>query len=941
MARPGRGEHPWGDADAVASARRPLPYRELFDLMPDAVLVADRNARYVAANEAAQRLLGYGEEDLCTLRVPDVVVLPAGVSDPEFVSIAREGGWRGQIELRRKDGTTVGAEGRAFAAGDGLFVSVLREVGPRIGGLLGSTPAELAAIVESSNDAIFSKTLDGMVLSWNRGAELMYGYRAEDVIGRHVSMLAPDDRKQEIQLILDRLRRGEQIRDFRTKRVTRDGRRVDVWLSISPVRDPDGVIVGAATIARDITEQVALERELERAHDQLAIITRASADGITIQDTTGRIVYANDAAARLSGYADARSLLDAPLEQVVGNFEILSEDGLPFPLDRLPGRRILAGEPEAEAILRVRAVGTDQDEWRYVRSTPMQDEAGHVRFVVNVFHDVSDLKRTEEELRFRTALLQEQAEASDEAILVVDRGGRIVSWNRRLIDMLDVSDEALRRVPRDELFESLRPRLVDPDQVLPRIRSQSGRPDDEARDEIHFVEGRVLARYTTPLRDDTGRLYGRVTYFRDVTAERKREQSQRFIAEASRELASTLDYETTLQRLTSLAVPELADWCSIELLGPSGEVRPIAVSHVDAAKVRWARELRERFPVDMNAEQGLGSVIRSGRSELYPSIPMEQIEALAKDDPDLLDMVRQLDIRSVMIVPLTARGQTLGAMQFVWAESGRSYDEDDLRLAEDVAGRAALALDNARLFGERDHIAKTLQQSLLPGPLPAIEGMRLAARYRAAGRGVEVGGDFYDVFDVGGGAYALVIGDVCGKGPTAAALMGAARHTIRTAAIRERRPSGVLSTFNTAMYQQQADQWFCTVAFVRARRVVGGARLTICCGGHPLPAIVRADGRVELAGRPGTLLGVFPDVDVADVTVDLHPGDSLVLYTDGVTDEQVDGEEFGTARLIEVLTSTAGRAPDEIASAIEDAVLRFRLDEPADDLAVLVAKVVD
>jgi PAS domain S-box-containing protein len=952
MARPGRGEHPWGDADAVASHRRPLPYRELFDLMPDAVLVADRNARYVAANEAAQRLLGYDEDDLCTLLVRDVVLPPARANDPDFASFARQGGWHGQIELRRRDGTTVAAEGRAFVAGDGLFVSVLREVGPRIGGLLGSTSAELAAIVEGSNDAIFSKTLEGVVLSWNRGAELMYGYRAEDVIGRHVSMLAPEDRKQEIQEILDRLSRGEPIRDFRTKRVTRDGRPVDVWLSISPVRDPDGVIVGAATIARDVTEQVALERELERARDQLGIITRASADGITIQDTSGQVVYANDAAARLSGYPDARSLLDAPLGDVVDGFELSSEDGRPFPLDRLPGRRILAGEPEAEAILRVRNVAADQDHWRYVRSTPMRDEAGRLRYVVNVFHDVTDLKRTEEELRFRTVLLQEQAEASDEAILVVDRGGRIVSWNHRLIDMLDVSDEALRSVPREELFESLRPRLVDADRVLTRIRSLSApedepqpdegaRPDGGTRDEIRFVDGRVLERYATPLRDEAGRLYGRVTYFRDVTANRKRERSQRFLAEASRELATTLDYESTLQRLTSLAVPELADWCSIELLEPDGEVRPIAVSHVDPAKVRWARELRQRFPVDMNAEQGLGSVIRSGRSELYASIPWEQFEALAENDPEILDILRQLEIRSIMIVPLIARGQTLGAMQFVWAESGRSYDEEDLRLAQDVAGRAALALDNARLFGERDHIAQTLQQSLLPGPLPAIEGIQLAARYRAAGRGVEVGGDFYDVFDAGNGASALLIGDVCGKGPTAAALMGAARHTIRTAAIRDRRPSRVLSTLNTALYQQAADQWFCTVAYVRARRVDGGARLTICCGGHPLPAIVRADGRVELAGRPGTLLGVFPDIEVADVSVDLHPGDSLVLYTDGVTDEQVDGEEFGTQRLIDVLASNAGRAPDEIASAIENAVVRFLSDEPADDLAVLVAKVVD
>jgi phosphoserine phosphatase RsbU/P len=172
-------------------------------------------------------------------------------------------------------------------------------------------------------------------------------------------------------------------------------------------------------------------------------------------------------------------------------------------------------------------------------------------------------------------------------------------------------------------------------------------------------------------------------------------------------------------------------------------------------------------------------------------------------------------------------------------------------------------------------------------------------------------------------------------------LMGAARHTIRTAAIQQRRPSDVLDTLNTALYQRLADQWFCTVTYVRMRRAADGARLTVCCGGHPLPAVVRGDGSVEFVGRPGTLLGVFPDVELTDSAVDLRVGDSLVLYTDGVTDEQRDGEEFGLERLADVLRETAGREPSDVAAAIEQAVVGFRPEEPADDLAVLVAKVTD
>ncbi|MGZ4108335.1 MAG: PAS domain S-box protein, partial [Actinomycetota bacterium] len=699
MAMPGGGEQMRSDGDAVASSRRPLPYDELFDRMPDAALVADRNARFVAANRAAQVLLGYDEQELCLLTVADIVMDEVGPTTTTFARFVE----------------------------DGLFVSVLREVGPRIGGLLGSSAAELAAIVESSNDAIFSKTLDGIILSWNRAAQRMYGYRADEVVGKHVSILAPDEeRKEEIdRVIMERLRRGEDIRDFRTKRVTRDGRLLDVWLSISPVRDASGTIVGAATIARDITLQVELERELERARDQLEIITQASADGITIQDETGRMVYANDAAAHISGYPDAATFLAAPLSEVVSHFEILTEDGRPFPLDDLPGRRVLRGDQDADTLVRARTFSTGEEHWRYLKSTPLLDEDGRVRFSVNVFHDVTELKRVEEELRFRTLLLEEQAEASDEGILVMDTEGRMVSWNRRFLETMRITEEEVRSVTRSELLDRLRDRLEDADEAFARIRSSWERLEDEVRDEFRFLDGRVVERLSTPLRDDAGRLYGRVSFFRDVTAERKRERAQRFLAEASRELGASLDYEATLQRVTSLAVPELADWCAVDLVEPGGAIRLIAVAHVDPAKVEWARELRKRFPVDVNAMTGLPSVIRTGRSELYPVVPMEQMEAAAGGDPAILEIVHELEIRSVMIVPLVARGQTLGAIQFVWAESGRSYDEDDLRLAEDVASRAALALDNARLYGERDHIAQTLQQSLLPGPLPAIEGIRL------------------------------------------------------------------------------------------------------------------------------------------------------------------------------------------------------------------------
>jgi serine phosphatase RsbU (regulator of sigma subunit) len=202
-----------------------------------------------------------------------------------------------------------------------------------------------------------------------------------------------------------------------------------------------------------------------------------------------------------------------------------------------------------------------------------------------------------------------------------------------------------------------------------------------------------------------------------------------------------------------------------------------------------------------------------------------------------------------------------------------------------------------------------------------------------------VGGDFYDAFDTEDGAWALVVGDVCGKGPKAAALMGAARHTIRAAALREQRPSAVLTMLNAALQQQPREQWFCTVCYVRLRPQPGGACLTVCAPGHPLPAILRADGSVEFAGMPGTLLGVFTEIELTDATVDLGAGETLVLFTDGLTEAERSGREFGQKWLADVLAKNVGRSVEEIAANLEREVLGDRTQGLPDDLAILVAKV--
>jgi serine phosphatase RsbU (regulator of sigma subunit) len=290
-------------------------------------------------------------------------------------------------------------------------------------------------------------------------------------------------------------------------------------------------------------------------------------------------------------------------------------------------------------------------------------------------------------------------------------------------------------------------------------------------------------------------------------------------------------------------------------------------------------------------------------------------------------------------VPLTARGRILGTLTVASASSARRYGPADVELAEDLARRAALALDNARLYEERTHVARVLQASLLPSEIPDITGVEIAARYHAAGEGNEVGGDFYDLFDTGDGAWGIVVGDVCGKGPEAAAVTGQARYTLRAAAVRQRRPSRILQTLNEALCQQRSDSRFCTVAYLRMRRTPEGARLTVSCGGHPPPLVLRADGTVEKVGRPGTLLGVFPDPDLSDQLAELSSGDSVVLYTDGLIGARSGGAVFTEERVASLLAERSEDNAGHLADALEEAVLEFQGGILRDDLALLVLRV--
>jgi hypothetical protein len=383
-------------------------------------------------------------------------------------------------------------------------------------------------------------------------------------------------------------------------------------------------------------------------------------------------------------------------------------------------------------------------------------------------------------------------------------------------------------------------------------------------------------------------------------------------------------------------VPAVADWCSIRAYDAEEELIHLTTTHVDPARRELAEEYEQRFPP--NREGGLYQVLRTGVSQHVPEITEEMLVA-GIPDAEQQAIVRRLGLRSVVIAPLIARGRMVGVITLATAESGRTFGADDVQLAEDLGRRAGLAIDNARLYSERARIAHTLQARLLPSRLPEIPGARLAARYRAAGELNEVGGDFYDVFARSQGEWALVVGDVSGKGAEAAAVTALARYTLRTAAMDEGPPSRALLRLNEAMHTEADTNEFVTVVLVYAAPAAsargGGLDLQVALAGHPAPLALRTGGRVEPVGRAGMLLGIDRDPPIPDVTAHLAPGESMLLFTDGVTEAGPRKAMLGESGLMRLLAGQQLSDPEALVARVEAIAVGAQAGEPRDDIALL------
>jgi serine phosphatase RsbU (regulator of sigma subunit) len=452
---------------------------------------------------------------------------------------------------------------------------------------------------------------------------------------------------------------------------------------------------------------------------------------------------------------------------------------------------------------------------------------------------------------------------------------------------------------------------------------------------VHRTTGQLSWRQlkTTPLLDDHGEFFAAVTVIEDLTAVKTAELQTRVLAESGRILASSLDYEQTLQNVADTAVPVLADWCSVVLVDEDLRRETAVVAHPDPQKLELAGRLRATQPKQIEPESAEGRVIRTGTSELIAEVTDARLVEGARDE-EQLELLRGLGFRSAILVPLRVPARTIGLMTLVTAESRRQLDREDVELAEQLARRAAVAVENARLHTTLAGVAETLQLSLRPDELPEIPGWELAALYRPAGseQRIEVGGDFYELFPAGS-AWFVVIGDVTGKGVAAAALTALLRHGSRFAGRHDPHPAAILRQLDEALRSRSVPS-LCTALCGRLH----GNRVLLSSGGHPPALLVSATGGVQEISGAGPLLGAFDDSRWPEVPLVVSPDQLLLLYTDGVTETVGASDRFGSARLKALLADNATSRPSEVLAQLDAELDRFSAGVQRDDVAALALR---
>jgi PAS domain S-box-containing protein len=539
----------------------------------------------------------------------------------------------------------------------------------------------------------------------------------------------------------------------------------------------------------------------------LDVLFRHAREAITVQDAAGRLVYANDLAARLIGFRKAEELLKAPVTELVRRFEMVDQDGDVLSADRLPGRRVLMGEKVVEEVIGYRVPGSQRVRWSRVNASPIKNDAGEVVLALNFFTDITDQVR----------------------------------------------------------------------------------------------------------RDEVGRL----------------------LASANELLGASLDLEENLAALAQLLVPQLGSWCGVHLIGDDGTLASVALIHPNSPEADLLVSMMQGERMNLDSDRMPARVARTRKPEVVSEITPEML-AMAEEveGREFVDLFRRLKVNSLVCVPLQMGSQVIGALSLARTAPDLPFDDNDVEVLVSVADRAAVTLENARLYQHEHEVSQVLQRGLMPRFLPEVDGLALAARYRPLTRIGHVGGDFYDVIPLSPDLCALVVGDIEGKGIAAAAAVGLARHTVRAIANVDPTPAVVIGALNQALLEE--GQRMCTLAYVLLDRQGDRFDMKVALAGHPPPILVSSDGTSSRLGSPCPPAGVVPSIEPIEEHYSLTRGDTLLIYTDGFA---VRGEAPP-----ESVEAALGHAHLEELDPLLDRLLAHVLtstdDKVHDDIALLAARII-
>jgi PAS domain S-box-containing protein len=863
-------------------------------------------------------------------------------------------------------------------------------------------PAELRTALHHLPLAVGLVDGQGAVRYVNPEAERLYGFAAGEVIGQPALALgvAPSDTAAAAEL-LSTLSVGETWRG-QFPLLRSDGSRLAAWVivsSIAVLEDEEPwlavLAIPVADLAEDPPEELrTAQARAEEANLLLQGVVDAVPVGMAFWDRALRFVRVNDAMAAFNGLPAADHVGHTLTELLETLPEGVTEDIMNvFATGRTSPQREVVGRSPADSdvertwlvsyypvvrggdVLWVGAIALEVTEWR-------QGERERARLL----EAERSARRAAELSAERLARLQivtgRLAEASDRdtvAEIVVRHGtlgvgasaGALCMASGEVLELCKsagMREESLAgfdRIPLDAdlpITEAFRTRemvllgsVAERDERYPALAGIDAPNQSFAAvpmvveghaigaivfswpEERHFDDGE--SQFLLALGRQAAQALERARLYeaeRDARAAAEEAgERMRFLAEASRVLSSSLDYEVTLAELARLAVPEVGDLCMVHLIDGS-DLRLVVAAHRRPDRGELLASVASG-PVRDREPRLLGRAAALGESVVLSSVPDELLQRVAEDEHQL-EILRALELRSGVVVPLQVQDRILGVLSLAAdSSSTRTFGADDLPFVEDLAGRAAVAVENSRTHRARSEVAQTLQRSLLPPNLPHIDGLELAQRYHSMGD-VEVGGDFFDVFPAGDGRWGVVMGDVCGKGVAAASLTALARYTVRAGAI-EGEPAGVLRLLNRAILDSDVGERFCTIAHALVEATDAEVRVVLACGGHPLPLLLTADGEVRAVGTPGTAIGLFEDIELTEVELTLHAGDALVLYTDGFTEARSPAGGFDPELLGRTLATATGRSAEGIAEVLDREVLAFEQGEQRDDMALLVLRV--